>query len=87
MANLDPTTPNGFDKNYFTNLQNKQGLLQTDQELFSTSGADTVSIVDRFANSETDFFDSFAKSMINMGNIKVLTGSDGEIRTDCKRVN
>ncbi|KAL6195089.1 hypothetical protein ACLB2K_030710 [Fragaria x ananassa] len=87
LANLDPTTPNGFDKNYFTNLQNKQGLLQTDQELFSTSGADTVSIVDRFANSETDFFDSFAKSMINMGNIKVLTGSDGEIRTDCKRVN
>ncbi|KAL6200724.1 hypothetical protein ACLB2K_030505 [Fragaria x ananassa] len=90
LANLDPTsttTPNGFDKNYFTNLQNKQGLLQTDQELFSTSGADTISIVDRFANSESDFFDSFAKSMINMGNIKVLTGSDGEIRTDCKRVN
>ncbi|KAL6204002.1 hypothetical protein ACLB2K_021272 [Fragaria x ananassa] len=87
LANLDPTTPNGFDKNYFTNLQNKQGLLQTDQELFSTSGADTVSIVDRFANSESDFFDSFAKSMISMGNIKVLTGSDGEIRTDCKRVN
>ncbi|XP_050371439.1 lignin-forming anionic peroxidase-like [Argentina anserina] len=87
LANLDPSTPNGFDNNYFTNLQNKQGLLQTDQELFSTSGADTVSIVDRFANSQSDFFDSFAKSMINMGNIKPLTGSDGEIRTDCKRVN
>ncbi|XP_062016508.1 peroxidase A2-like [Rosa rugosa] len=87
LANLDPSTPNGFDNNYFTNLQNKQGLLQTDQELFSTSGADTISIVDRFANSQSDFFDTFAKSMINMGNIKPLTGSDGEIRSDCKRVN
>ncbi|PRQ35519.1 putative peroxidase [Rosa chinensis] len=33
LANLDPSTPNGFDNNYSTNLQNKQGLLQTDQEL------------------------------------------------------
>ncbi|KAM5582401.1 hypothetical protein ABKV19_002695 [Rosa sericea] len=87
LANLDPSTPNGFDNNYFTNLQNKKGLLQSDQELFSTSGADTISIVDRFANSQSDFFDTFAKSMINMGNIKPLTGSDGEIRSDCKRVN
>ncbi|PRQ33123.1 putative peroxidase [Rosa chinensis] len=81
LANLEPSMPNGFDNNYFTNLQNKQGLLQTDQELFSTSGADTVSIVDRFANSQRDFFDTFAKSMINMGNIKPLMGSDGEIRS------
>lgn len=87
LANLDPSTPNGFDNNYFSNLQNNRGLLQTDQELFSTSGADTISIVDRFANCQSEFFDSFAKSMINMGNIKPLTGSDGEIRSDCKRVN
>ncbi|CAL5354227.1 unnamed protein product [Camellia sinensis] len=87
LANLDPTTPNGFDNNYFTNLQNNQGLLQTDQELFSTNGAETVAIVNRFGNSQSDFFTSFAQSMINMGNISPLTGNNGEIRSNCRRVN
>ncbi|KAJ4724111.1 Peroxidase [Melia azedarach] len=41
ITNLDPTTPNAFDKNYFSNLQLNNGLLQSDQELFSTPGADT----------------------------------------------
>jgi peroxidase len=87
LNNLDPTTPDDFDNNYFTNLQNNRGLLQTDQILFSTSGADTVAVVNRFANSQTAFFDSFAQSMIKLGNLSPLTGSNGEIRADCKRVN
>ncbi|KAL2507956.1 Peroxidase 53 [Forsythia ovata] len=87
LANLDPSTPNDFDNNYFTNLQSNRGLLQTDQELFSTSGADTVAIVNRFGNSQAEFFTAFVQSMIKMGNISPLTGSNGEIRADCKRVN
>ncbi|GLT88321.1 hypothetical protein SLE2022_063520 [Rubroshorea leprosula] len=87
VANLDPTTPDGFDNNYFSNLQNNQGLLQSDQELFSTTGAATISIVNTFSSNQTAFFQSFVQSMINMGNISPLTGSSGEIRTDCKKVN
>lgn len=87
LNNLDPSTPDSFDNNYFTNLLINQGLLQTDQELFSTNGSSTVSIVNNFANNQTAFFQAFAQSMINMGNISPLTGSQGEIRTDCKKVN
>jgi peroxidase len=87
LNNLDPSTPNDFDNDYFKNLQSNKGLLQTDQELFSTSGAGTIDIVNRFANSQSEFYDTFAKSMVNMGNISPLTGSSGEIRTNCKRVN
>ncbi|XVE75735.1 hypothetical protein DITRI_Ditri12bG0116600 [Diplodiscus trichospermus] len=87
VANLDPTTPDTFDNNYFSNLQNNQGLLQSDQELFSTTGAPTISIVNTFSSNQTAFFQSFAQSMINMGNISPLTGSSGEIRSDCKKVN
>lgn len=87
LVDLDPTTPDGFDNNYFKNLQNQRGLLQTDQELYSTSGAETVAIVNRFAKSQSSFFDSFAQSMIKMGNINPLTGSQGEIRSDCRRIN
>ncbi|MED6151780.1 Peroxidase 53 [Stylosanthes scabra] len=87
LNKLDPSTPNAFDNNYFTNLLNNQGLLQTDQELFSTNGSSTVSIVNNFANNQTAFFQAFAQAMINMGNISPLTGSQGEIRNDCKKVN
>ncbi|KAJ7971433.1 Peroxidase [Quillaja saponaria] len=87
LANLDLTTPDTFDNNYFTNLQSNQGLLQSDQELFSTSGSATVSIVNSFSSNQTAFFQNFAQSMINMGNISPLTGSIGEIRLDCKKVN
>ncbi|KAE8674972.1 Peroxidase 15 [Hibiscus syriacus] len=87
LLNLDPTTPNAFDNNYYSNLQAEQGLLQSDQELFSTSGEDTIDIVDRFSSDETTFFESFAVSMIRMGNISPITGSEGEIRLSCREVN
>ncbi|KAJ1414405.1 Secretory peroxidase [Sesbania bispinosa] len=80
LANFDPTTPDKLDKNYYSNLKVKKGLLQSDQELFSTPGADTISIVNKFASSQDAFFESFKASMIKMGNIGVLTGKKGEIR-------
>ncbi|KAF4361851.1 hypothetical protein F8388_003172 [Cannabis sativa] len=87
LTNLDLSTPNTFDNRYFTNLQSQNGLLQTDQELFSTSGADTISIVNNFTTNQTAFFESFVVSMIKMGNIRVLTGTNGEIRSNCSRLN
>ncbi|KAG4913074.1 Peroxidase 15 [Glycine max] len=87
LNNLDPSSPDTFDNNYFQNLLSNQGLLQTDQELFSTNGAATISVINNFAANQTAFFQAFAQSMINMGNISPLTGSRGEIRSDCKRVN
>ncbi|WVY96574.1 hypothetical protein V8G54_028725 [Vigna mungo] len=87
LNDLDLSTPDTFDNDYFTNLLIHKGLLQTDQELFSTDGASTISIVNNFANNQSAFFEAFAQSMINMGNISPLTGTQGEIRTDCKKVN
>ncbi|MBA0566258.1 hypothetical protein Golob_011090 [Gossypium lobatum] len=87
LANLDSSTADDFDNNYYTNLQNNRGLLQTDQSLFSTTKASTVAIVNRFAGSQRNFFNAFVQSMINMGNISPLTGSNGEIRANCRRIN
>ncbi|KAK6117521.1 hypothetical protein DH2020_048741 [Rehmannia glutinosa] len=91
VANLDPTTPDVFDANYFSNLQSNRGLLQSDQELFSgASGAPTpptAPIVNLFSGNQSAFFQSFVMSMIKMGNISPLTGGNGEIRLNCRRVN
>ncbi|KAK1278420.1 Peroxidase 53 [Acorus gramineus] len=83
----DPTTPDTFDNNYYANLQIDQGLLQSDQELFSTTGAATVSIVNSFSSSQSSFFQSFASAMINMGAISPLTGTSGEVRLTCSKIN
>ncbi|KAI4300676.1 hypothetical protein L6164_034025 [Bauhinia variegata] len=87
LNNLDPSSPDTFDNNYFSNLVNNRGLLQSDQELFSTNGSATISIVNNFSSNQTAFFQAFARSMINMGNISPLTGSQGEIRSNCRKVN
>ncbi|KAL9349141.1 hypothetical protein Peur_056396 [Populus x canadensis] len=87
LADLDPTTPDGFDSNYFSNLLVGQGLLRSDQLLFSTPGADTVDIVNNFSANQTAFFESFVVSMTRMGNLSLLTGTQGEIRLNCRVVN
>ncbi|ESR59140.1 hypothetical protein CICLE_v10015790mg [Citrus x clementina] len=87
LANFDVKTPDAFDNKYFSNLRLRKGLLQSDQELFSTPGADTAAIVEDFGRNQTAFFKNFVISMIRMGNLKPLTGNQGEIRLNCRRVN
>lgn len=87
LTSLDPVTPNTFDNNYFVNLQNHMGLFQSDQELLSTSGASTISTVNDYTSSQANFFSNFSQSMINMGNISPLTGTSGQIRLNCGKVN
>ncbi|XP_020203394.1 peroxidase A2 [Cajanus cajan] len=87
LTNLDLTTPNEFDNKYYSNLQNLNGLLQSDQELFSTSDADTIALVNSFSSDQSVFFANFIVSMIKMGDIGVLEGDEGQIRLQCNFVN
>jgi peroxidase len=85
-TNLDLITPNVFDNNYYLNLQNNETLFTSDQTLYSNS-ADTEDIVDSFASNQTVFFENFILGMLKMGQLDVLTGSEGEIRTNCSIAN
>eukprot|EP01018_Ginkgo_biloba_P007309 Gb_31016 [translate_table: standard] len=87
LSPLDRDTPNTFDNKYFANLQGKKGLLRSDQELYSKSSATIKSLVDSFSSCQSTFFSNFKASMIKMGNIRPLTGSSGEIRLDCRKIN
>ncbi|CAA7410239.1 unnamed protein product [Spirodela intermedia] len=85
LSPLDVTTPRAFDNAYYRNLLSRRGLLHSDQELFNNGSAD--SIVRSYAASSSVFFRDFAAAMVRMGNISPLTGSNGEIRLVCSRVN
>ncbi|XP_059281447.1 peroxidase N-like [Lycium ferocissimum] len=88
-APLDRNSTDLFDNHYFKNLLIGRGLLESDQILFSSNDAiaTTKTIVETYSNDSKFFFNDFANSMIKMGNISPLTGSDGEVRKNCRVVN
>ncbi|KAK1603273.1 hypothetical protein QYE76_018129 [Lolium multiflorum] len=85
LAPLDTTTPNAFDNAYYTNLMSQKGLLHSDQVLFN--GGSTDNTVRNFASSAAAFSSAFATAMVNMGNIAPKTGTQGQIRLTCSKVN
>ncbi|PIA60434.1 hypothetical protein AQUCO_00300143v1 [Aquilegia coerulea] len=85
LAPLDPQSPGRFGNNYFQALMNRRGLLNSDQVLFN--GGSTDSIVRTYANAASAFSTDFMNAMVKMGNLSPLTGTQGEIRTTCQRVN
>ncbi|KAI3457123.1 hypothetical protein Pfo_013786 [Paulownia fortunei] len=85
LAALDVQTTNRFDNNYYTNLLTRRGLLHSDQELFNNGSQD--SLVRFYSNNIAAFRSDFAAAMVRMGNISPLTGTNGEIRRNCRLVN
>ncbi|KAG9144297.1 hypothetical protein Leryth_016942 [Lithospermum erythrorhizon] len=85
-VDLDAETPKKFDVQYFKNLQNKMGLLKSDQLLYLDSR--TKPLVGALASQSSLFRHQFAASMVKLGNIQdYLSADDGEIRVKCSKVN
>lgn len=85
LVPLDSTSPNRFDVSYYRDLMVRRSLLHSDQELFNNGPADDL--VRLYSSSGSAFNRDFTAAMVKMGNISLLTGSDGEIRLDCRRAN
>ncbi|KAE8772909.1 Peroxidase 2 [Hordeum vulgare] len=87
LANLDVSTPYSFDNAYYSNLKSQKGLLHSDQVLFTGTGGGTDNIVNNFASNPAAFSGAFASAMVKMGNLGPLTGSQGQVRLSCSKVN
>ncbi|SPT16354.1 unnamed protein product [Triticum aestivum] len=85
LAPLDTVTPNAFDNAYYSNLISQKGLLHSDQVLFNGGGADNTVL--SFASSAATFNSAFTTAMVKMGNIAPKTGTQGQIRLVCSKVN
>ncbi|KAJ1408018.1 Secretory peroxidase [Sesbania bispinosa] len=87
ISPLDFGSPRMFDNTYFKLLLRGKGLLNSDEVLLTGSVKETRELVKKYAEDESLFFEQFALSMIKMGNLRPLTGFNGEVRKNCRRVN
>ncbi|KAA8535095.1 hypothetical protein F0562_030098 [Nyssa sinensis] len=87
---LDKDSQLKFDVNFFKNVRDGNGILESDQRLWGDAA--TRTIVQNYAGSirgllgiRFDF--EFPKAMIKMSSIDVKTGTQGEIRKICSKFN
>ncbi|MCD9642384.1 hypothetical protein HAX54_029191 [Datura stramonium] len=86
LANLDDMTPSTFDNHYYVNLLSGKGLLVSDQVL-ATGDDNTRDIVQNYVDDPSAFLEDFKNSMLKMGSLAPPTGTNGEIRVNCRVVN
>lgn len=87
ISPLDFGSPRMFDNTYYKLLLRGKGLLNSDEVLLTGSVKETRDLVKKYEQDESLFFQQFALSMIKLGNLRPLTGFNGEVRKNCRRVN
>uniref|UniRef100_A0A7N0RIY3 Peroxidase n=1 Tax=Kalanchoe fedtschenkoi TaxID=63787 RepID=A0A7N0RIY3_KALFE len=86
FVEMDPGSFRTFDLSYYQLLLKRRGLFQSDAALTTNSNA--ASLINQILQgSVQSFFAEFARSMEKMGRIGVKTGTSGEIRKVCGKVN
>ncbi|XP_030533262.2 peroxidase 57-like [Rhodamnia argentea] len=78
-------TPFKLDASFYRGVLQEQATLQLDQGLAFTDL--TRRIAADYIGRPNVFRRKFAKAMIKLGNVDVLTGQQGEIRANCRRFN
>ncbi|XP_062233925.1 peroxidase P7-like [Phragmites australis] len=85
LAPFDVQTPDGFDNAYYQNLVAQRGLLHSDQELFNGGSQDAL--VRQYSTNAAQFSTDFVTAMIKMGNLLPSSGTQTEVRLNCRKVN
>ncbi|KHN23290.1 Peroxidase 5 [Glycine soja] len=82
---MNPSSPGIADVAYYVDILANRGPFTSDQTLLTD--AETASQVKQNARDPYLWASQFADAMIKMGQISVITGNAGEIRTNCRVVN
>ena len=82
---MDPSSPAITDVGYYMNILANRGLFTSDQTLMTNAA--TTNQVNQNARSTMLCRSKFAAAMVKMGQLDVLTGNGGEIRSNCGVIN
>ncbi|MCI10527.1 cationic peroxidase 1-like, partial [Trifolium medium] len=86
LSPFDSSTPTNFDNAFYDNLVKNKGLVHSDQQLFG-NGSSTNAQVRTYSRNMGRFKKDFANAMFKMTLLTPLTGTDGEIRQNCRVIN
>ncbi|KAL5697428.1 peroxidase [Ranunculus cassubicifolius] len=86
LIEMDPGSVRTFDLSYYKLLAKRRNLFTSDDALNTNSTSRSI-IKQLLKGTLSNFFSEFAVSMEKMGRIEVKTGSAGQIRKQCARVN
>ncbi|KAF2305001.1 hypothetical protein GH714_000975 [Hevea brasiliensis] len=86
LVEMDPGSFRTFDADYYTLVSKRRGLFQSDVALLDNSVSKAY-VELQAATKGSTFFKDFGVSMVKMGRVGVLTGTAGEIRKACSKVN
>ncbi|RHN74974.1 putative peroxidase [Medicago truncatula] len=87
MQALSSAVPSGayFDTHYYQSLLRGRGLLFSDQQLMAQEK--TARLVSAYASDDGSTFRmDFARVMLKLSNLDVLTGNQGQVRLNCSRL-
>jgi len=87
LVEMDPGSFETFDLGYFANVAKRRGLFHSDGALLTDPFTRAYVLRHATGGYKEEFFADFAASMLKMGAVDVLTGSQGEIRKKCNVVN
>ncbi|KAL8253231.1 hypothetical protein R6Q59_036924 [Mikania micrantha] len=82
---MNPSSPAISDTGYYVDVLNNRGLFTSDQSLLTSSS--TANQVHQNAMNPLAWKTKFADAMVKMGRIGVITGQQGEIRSNCRVIN
>ncbi|KAF3432726.1 hypothetical protein FNV43_RR23828 [Rhamnella rubrinervis] len=82
---MNPDSPAILDVKYYSDVLDNRGLFTSDHALLSTPA--TANLVQQYSRNPFLWRSNFAAAMVKMGQIQVLTGTDGEIRANCRLIN
>ncbi|KAM4068595.1 hypothetical protein ACB094_12G024800 [Castanea mollissima] len=82
---MDPSSPGSTDVGYYINVLANRGLFTSDQTLMTKTA--TANQVNQSKRNPQLWWSRFATAMVKMGQLDVLTGNAGEIRSNCRVIN
>ncbi|XP_009787653.1 peroxidase 27-like [Nicotiana tabacum] len=86
IVEMDPGSVRTFDTSYYNLVAKRRGLFTSDSALLDDKETKGY-LKEQALNHGSTFFKDFGESMVKMGRIQVLTGTQGEIRKVCTKIN